>query len=98
MFSAKVDLSSGSYTIEHDFGVAEQVEFTALVDVEELASTSYQCDFYTRETDADGWQLMGGVGSDAVDTNASFSFTRSRYICIVVTTTGSEFESAAVGY
>lgn len=99
MFAARADLSAGSYTIEHDFGVAEQVEFTMQIDVEELASTSYQVDFYTREAESDAWQLMGGVGCEAVDTNACFSFTRFRYVQAVLTATGSTaFESAVTGY
>lgn len=98
MFYVRADLSSGTYSIERDFQIAGQVDFTVVVDVEELSSTSYQSDFYTRETESDSWQLMGGIGSDAVDTSAIFNFTRSRYVKIDVTTTGSDFESGVVGY
>lgn len=68
------------------------------VDVEELSGTSYQADVYTRESDTDGWWLIGGTGSTAVDSLAYFSFQRYRYVKVVVTTTGSDFESGVVAY
>lgn len=99
VFFVKADLTSGTYTVERDFGVAEQVDFTVQVDVEELADTSYQCNVYTREDETDAWQLMGGTGSNAVDTRATLSFVRSRHVKVEVTTTGTpEFESGVTGY
>lgn len=63
-----------------------------------MASTSYQCDAYTRETEADGWQLMGGMGAEAADSNGMLSFVRSRYVKVIVTVTGGEFPSGVFGY
>lgn len=98
MFVVKADLVAGTYEIERDFGVPEQVETTCEVDVDELSGATYQADFYTRETETDNWQLMGGVGSNEVDTRGAFRFTRSRYVKAVVTTTGSDFPSGLVSY
>lgn len=100
VFAARADLSAGSYTIEHDLGVNEQRSLTVLIDVEELADTSFHARGYVRETETDEWQELNGVGSNAVDTNASFMLEGVfRYARIVVTTTGSaEFESGIAGY
>lgn len=99
MFYVRADLSSGSYSVEHDFGEAGEVDCTMMVDAEELADTTYQATFFTRETETDFWQDMGGVGSVAVDTNAFFSFKRFRYVRVDAATTGSTpFESGVVGF
>lgn len=98
MFFVRADLSSGSYSVEHDFGGAEEVDCIMMVDAEELSDTTYQATFFTRETETDFWQDMGGVGSVAVDTNAIFSFKRFRFVKVDVTTTGSTpFESSVIG-
>lgn len=71
-----------------------------MVDVEELAGTSFHARGSVRETETDSWQELNGAGSSAVDTNASFLLEGVfRYVQIVVSTTGSsEFESGVVGY
>jgi hypothetical protein len=93
VFFMKIDYSTGSYESIRDLGTAGQADCTVNVDVDEIASTSYRADFYTRETETDAWQLMGGLGSDAVDTNALFRFVRSRYVKTIVTITGDEISS-----
>lgn len=67
-----------------------------MADVEELADTTFHARAYVRETETDEWQELSGVGSNAVDTNASFQLEGTfRYVRIVITTTGSsEFESS----
>lgn len=69
-----------------------------VVDVDELSGTSFRSDAYTRETETDSWALMGGVGSDAVDTRAQFNFKRFRYVRVIVTATGSAFAAGVTGY
>lgn len=41
---------------------------------------------------------MGGIGAEAVDTNGMLSFTRSRYVKVIVTVTGGVFPSGVFGY
>lgn len=96
VFFVQADLSAGSYTVERDYGVAGLVDRLAQVDIEELADTSFQSDFYTRETETDGWWHIGGSGSSAVDGNGFFSFQSYRYVKVVVTKTGGDSESAVV--
>lgn len=98
MFFVKTDFSAGTYTVEHDFGQAGQVNYRIIVDVDELAETTYQADVYTREDVTDEWQLMGGMGAIAADTNGIFTFVRSRYLKITVTVTGGEFPSGIFGF
>lgn len=71
-----------------------------MVDVEELADTSFHARGYVRETETDSWQELNGAGSSAVDTNASFLLEGVfRYVRITVTTTGStDFESGILAY
>lgn len=98
MLYVRADLSSGSYSSEHDFGEAGEADCTMMIDAEEMADTSYGATFLTRETVSDAWQNMGGLGSVALDTNAIFSFRRFRYVRVDVVTTGSSpFESGVIG-
>ena len=70
-----------------------------VVDVEELARTSYLAQVYIKEAESDVWQLITGAGSDSVDTNALLSVQGVfRYVKVEVTTTGDVFESGVVGY
>lgn len=94
----KAEVSDGVFEAIHDFGVAEQVGFAGEIDVDELASTAYHAEFYTRETETDAWQPMGGIACDAVDTRATVRFTRSRYVKVVATVSGSELPAGTVGY
>lgn len=89
MFLVKADLSSGTYELIHDFGEAGQQPFTGEVSIDEMAATSVHTDWFTRETETDMWQPMGGVGAEAVDSNPSITSTRSRYVKVVVTKTGT---------
>lgn len=99
MFAARADLSAGAYTIEHDLGSNEQRSLMVMVDVEELAATSFSARGYVRETETDAWQDLNGISSSAVDTNAVFPLEGVfRYVKLVITTTGSaEFESGIAG-
>jgi hypothetical protein len=94
----KIDYAAGSYESIKDFGVAGQVEYSVILDADELASTEYQVDVYTRETDTDSWERMNGGSSVAIDTSSVLTFTRSRYVRTVVTVTGGEFPSGVAGY
>lgn len=95
----RADLSAGTYTIQHDLASNEQRSLTVIVDVEELADTSFHARGYVRETETDSWQELSGAGSSAVDTNASFLLEGVfRYVRVIVTATGSsDFESGVMG-
>lgn len=95
----RADLSVGSYTITKDLGSNAQRDYMIVVDVEELASTSYLAQVYIRESESDDWQLVSGTGSDSVDMNALLTVQGTfRYVKVDVTTTGDVFESGVVGY
>lgn len=67
------------------------------VDVDELADTSFQADVYTRETETDGWWLIGGTGANAVSDSATFPFQRYRYVRVIITITGSDLFAGVTG-
>ena len=92
------DLGPPDAIVERDFALAGEIDYMSMVDVAELSGTTYLADFYTRETDTDQWQHMGGVGAEGVDTNAIISFPRLRYVKVIITVTGDTFESGVVGY
>lgn len=98
VFAAKDELVAGAGTTEHDFADTGAQECSVLIDVDELASTSFQTDVYTRETETDAWQLMGGFGCNAVDTQGGFRFERFRYVRVVVTVTGNDLIGGVMGY
>lgn len=101
MFYVRADLSVGSYSIVKDLGSNAQRDYQVIIDVEELASTSYRADVFIRETETDGWgdePVIGG-GADAVDANLILQLQATfRYVKVDVTTTGDVFESGVVGY
>jgi hypothetical protein len=97
-FFLKTDFAAGTYEAEIDFLVAGLVNYRIIIDVDELSATSYQADVYTRETDTDGWWLIGGIGAEAADTNGIFDVERYRYLKVIVTVTGGEFPSGVFGY
>lgn len=94
----KADFAAGTYQVERDFGDTGLIDYRITIDVDELADTTYQADVYSRETVTDEWQLMGGMGAIAADTNGIFSFQRYRYLKLVVTVTGGEFPSGVFGH
>lgn len=94
----KVDYAAGSYESIKDFGVAGQADYVVNIDVDELSGASYRVDIYTRETETDGWWLIGGIGSEAVDTSSMLSLQRYRYVKTVVTTTGGDNPAGVIGY
>lgn len=99
MFYVRADLSVGSYSTIKDLGSNAQRDYVVVVDVEELASTSYLAQVYIRETESDDWQLVTGTGSDSADMNALLTVQGTfRYVKVNVTTTGDVFESGVVAY
>jgi hypothetical protein len=98
VFAAKAELIAGVGTTDHDYGDTGAQDCTVVLDVDELASTAFQADVYTRETETDGWSLMGGFGCEAVDTQGYFSFQRFRYVRVIVTVTGSDLVGGVTGY
>jgi hypothetical protein len=98
VFVARDEFSAGIGTTEHDFGDTGLQDFVVYVNGDELAGTSFQVDVYTRETDTDGWWLIGGTGADAVSTSATFPFQRYRYVKVIITITGSSLPADVTGY
>lgn len=96
----RADLSVGSYSIIKDLGENAQRDYAIIVDVEELAATSYEANVFIRETETDGWgEPSIGGGSSAVDTNLILQLQATfRYVRVDVTTTGDVFESGVIGY
>lgn len=97
VFAAKDVLVAGVGITEHDFGDTGLQDFAVYVDADELADTSIQIDVYTRETDTDGWWLIGGTGANAVNSSATFPFQRYRYVRVIITTTGSDLFAGVTG-
>ena len=98
VFTAKDELIAGTGTTDHDFADTGAQECSVIIDVDELASTSFQANVYTRETERDAWALMGGFGCNAVDTQGGFRFQRFRYVRVVVTVTGNDLVGGVTGY
>jgi hypothetical protein len=94
----KSEFTPGTYTAERDFLAAGSVPYTIIIDVDELAGTSYQADIYTRETEMDGWWLIGGIGAVAADADGRFEFERLRYVKITLTVTGGDVPNGVIGY
>jgi hypothetical protein len=78
--------------------VAGVVPYQFTIDVDELAGTTYHAEFYTRETETDGWWSVGGLGAEAADTDGHLTMERYRYVKVVIDITGGEFPSGVIGY
>lgn len=73
--------------------------FVAQLDVDELAGTTFQVDWYTRETETDTWgQAINGHGAVAVNTDGLASFDRFRYVKVEIAITGSDLPAGVVSY
>lgn len=69
------------------------------LDVDELAGTTFQVDWYTRETETDGWgQAINGHGAIAVNTEGLVSFDRFRHVKVEITITGTDLPAGVVSY
>jgi hypothetical protein len=98
VFAAKDELVAGAGTTDHDFADTGAQECAVVIDVDELAATSFQADVYTRETETDSWGHIGGFGADAVETQGAFRFERFRYVRVIVTVTGNDLVGGVTGY
>lgn len=98
IYFEKMEFGTGTYESIRDFGVAEQVSYMVVIDVDELAATSYLANFYTRETESDSWGLMNTLSAEEADTNGYAAFVRSRYVKVEITITGGTFPSGVFGY
>lgn len=94
----KSEFTTGSYTAERDFLTTTSVRYRIIIDVDELAGTSYHAQVYTRETETDSWGLMGGLAAEAADANGVFEFDRSRYVKVEITITGGDVPNGVIGY
>lgn len=98
VYFEKMEFGTGTYESIRDFGIAEQVQYTMVIDVDELAATSYLANFYTRETDSDSWGLVNTLSAEEADTNGYAGFVRSRFVKVEITITGGSFPSGVFGY
>lgn len=97
MFCAKQELTAGVFEVERDFGQAGQVSFVGQLDVDEFSGTTFQVNWYTRETETDTWgQPINGHGAIAVNTDSLVSFDRSRYVKAQITITGTDLPAGVV--
>lgn len=98
VFFLKSDFTTGTYTTEKDFLVAGTVPYQIVIDVDEMAGTSYHIEVYTRETETDGWWDIGGIGAEAAESDGTFSFERTRYVRLEMTVTGGDVPNGVIGY
>jgi hypothetical protein len=94
----KIDYEAGTYEAVKDFGVAGSVPYRIIIDVDELAGTTYQAEVYTRETETDGWWDIGGSGAEAANSDSTFTIERYRYVKLSGTFSGGTFAVGVIGY
>jgi hypothetical protein len=91
-------MSAGVGVTERDFWDTGPADCVINIDIDELSGTSFRANVYTRSTDSDGWWLIGGFGSDAVDSISTFSFQRLRYVRVELITTGADLPAGVTGF